>query len=127
RQPPPHRSPMPEPIALRRIRAAYGRFLSALAGLSGLLLLGIMLLVVANTLTRKLFNAPLAGTLELTEVTMPLIVLLPVAFTQMRGGHIHVELVTARVSPGTRRAMLIFAGLASIAFFLVVAWATGRA
>lgn len=102
-------------------RLVYGRVLTTCGLVAGVALVAIMVLVVANTLLRYLFNAPIAGTLEITEGTLPLIVFLSLAMTQYEGGHIKVVLFTRNLPPALQRGLQGLAMLAGAAFF---AWAS---
>lgn len=75
------------------LEAAFGRILHALAVLSGLVLLLMMLGTVADVVMRYVFNAPFRGSLELTEFAMSLIVFLAMAHCGWTGGHIAVDLL----------------------------------
>lgn len=103
----------------------FGRLLTAIAVLAGIALFGVMWLVVLNALSRKLLNAPIAGTLEITEAVMPVVILLPMAFTQMRRGHVRVLLLLDRLGPEVRRALHVFALVVGCVFLAWVSWATG--
>lgn len=104
-----------------RFRADFGRVLTLCGLFAGSLLVAVMLLVVANALLRYLFNAPIAGTLEVTEGALPVIVFLSLAMTQYEGGHIKVVLLTRRFPDRARRSAVVFAMLAGALLF---AWAT---
>lgn len=107
--------------SILRFRAAYGRVLSLCGLFAGTILLAVMVLVVANVLLRYLFNSPIAGTLELTEGALPLIIFLSLAMTQYEGGHIKVVLLTRKFPSNLRRAAVVFAMLTGAVFF---AWAS---
>ncbi|MCG6903263.1 MAG: TRAP transporter small permease [Rhodobacter sp.] len=107
--------------SILRLRAGFGRVLTLCGLVAGLTLLAVMVLVVANALLRYLFNAPIAGTLEVTEGALPIIVFLSLAMTQYEGGHIKVVLLTRKLPEGARRAAVVFAMLAGAALF---AWAS---
>ena len=107
--------------SLMRIRAGFGRVLNLFGLAAGVVLLAVMVLVVTNALLRYMFNTPIAGTLELTEGALPIIVFLSLAMTQYEGGHIKVVLLTRKLPVKARRAAVVFAMLAGAALF---AWAT---
>ncbi len=48
----------------------------------------MMLLTVADVIGRYFFNFPIAGTFELTEVMLSLLVFFSIAYTQIHKGHI---------------------------------------
>ena len=94
-----------------RLYYLYGRCLIALGAISGAIVFCIMWLIDANALMRKFFNAPVPGTLEITEAALVLIIFLGLAVTQHRRGHIRVTLLTRRMSLGARNALFILAML----------------
>ena len=108
-------------IALIRLRL--GRVLQLCGLVAGTALLGVMLLVVANVALRYFFNAPIDGTLEMTEGALPIIVFLSLAMTQFEGGHIKVVLLTRRFPEGVRRILVVIAMLAGVALFAWAAYA----
>lgn len=104
--------------------ALYGRMMGYVALLAGAILFALMFLVCANAFTRKLFNAPITGAMELTEALMPVVILLPMAFTQYRDGHIRATLLVDRVPPVPRRWMRTLMLVVAAAFFYWVTYAT---
>lgn len=102
----------------------YARVVTWFSVLAGAMLFGLMFLICANSLSRKLFNFPIVGTLEITEALMPFVILLPMAFTQMRDGHIRVTLVTDRLPRPVRRILRTVMLLIGALFFAWVAVAT---
>lgn len=101
----------------------YGYLLTGIAVSAGAALFALMFLVDANALTRKLFNWPIVGTQEITEALMPLIILLPLGYTQLMRGHIRVQLLTDRFPHGARRVIYMATLASGCAFFAWVAWA----
>jgi len=81
----------------------------------------MMALIVANTLLRFFLNAPIAGTLEITESLLTMLIFLSVGLTQFEGGHIHVVLLTDRLPSALQRASRILATLLGAVFF---AWSS---
>lgn len=104
--------------------AFYGRMMAHVAMIAGIVLFVLMFLVCANAFARKLFNMPITGAMELTEALMPVVILLPMAFTQYRDGHVRATLIVDRIPTAPRRwvrtAMLAIAA----AFFFWVTYAT---
>ena len=102
--------------SFERLYQAYGRFVLALGMVAGAAVFGIMWLIDANVLMRKLFNEPVTGTLEITEAALVLIIFLGLAYTQRRRGHIRVTLMTRHLPESLRHflyfvVLLIGAGL----------------
>lgn len=102
-----------------RLYRSFGRFLTWLGVLAGLITFAVMWLVVANSLMRKIFNQPIQGTYEITESALVLMVFLALAYTQYQRGHIRVTLVTRHL-PMTLQHWLYVAGLT--VGFLFFAW-----
>lgn len=99
----------------------YAKLLMVLAVIAAFGFFAIMWLIDLNSLSRKVFNAPITGTLEITEATMVIAILMPMAYTQMRGGHIRVTLLTKHLSPRWQRHLYTFTLAVG---FVFCAWAT---
>lgn len=64
---------------------------------SSLFVGAIMFFVTAEVLGRYLFNSPILGHYEITELTMPFIVFLGMGYTQANRGHIRMEFLVLRI------------------------------
>jgi TRAP-type C4-dicarboxylate transport system permease small subunit len=111
-------------MAFRRLYDGYGRLLSLCGLIAGIAAFGLMLLIVANALMRKILNQPIEGTLEIAEAAMPVIVFGAIAFTQLRRGHIRVILVTRHLPSAPRHWLLVATFLTAAGFFAWATWAT---
>ena len=109
--------------SLERLRHLYSHILKTCGLFAGLLTFAVMCLVVANVALRYSVNAPVAGTLELTEGALPLIVLLSLALTQYNGGHIKVVLLTQNLPATPQRILAVLAMLAGALLFGWAAYA----
>lgn len=109
--------------ALLRVRSAYGRLLLLCGWIAGLITFATMCLIVGNVVSRYAVGVPIAGTLELTEGALPLIIFLALALTQHDGGHIRVTLVTDRLPQPVARVLAVIAMLAGVVLFSWAAWA----
>lgn len=107
---------------LVRIRLAYGRLLTCCGWVAAIVTFAVMCLIVTNVILRYGFGTPIAGTLELTEGALPLIIFLSLALTQFHGGHIRVTLLTDRVPPSMARGLGVLAMLAGAVLFAWAAW-----
>lgn len=107
---------------LERIISAISHLL---AGLGAVGLVMMMLHVVADVLSRYIFNAPVVGTLEIvSSYYMVMVVFLPFAATQLRGANIFVSLFTGGLSD---RVIYIIDGVIRLIFaiaILVFVWVT---
>ncbi|MEO4042791.1 TRAP transporter small permease subunit [Hoeflea sp. CAU 1731] len=108
---------------LERLRASYGVVLTQCGLLAGILTFAVMCLVVANALLRFIFNAPIAGTLELTESALPLMIFLSLALTQLKGEHIKVVLLTQHFQAPLQRFVKVIAMLLGALLFAWAAYA----
>lgn len=86
----------------------------------------IIMVIVINVGGRFFFRQPLQGTIELVEILMVLTAYSVLAYTELRRGHIHIELVISRFS---RRAQAIVTSIICFLgaiFFLVMSWQSGE-
>jgi TRAP-type transport system small permease protein len=107
---------------MQRLTAQFERLTRWLHYLSGALLIGLMVLTVVNILGRWLFDTPLPGAVELTEIGMVAIVFMGLAYAQVRGDHIRVDLLYEQLGPRGRRVLGLFAALVSFATVAVLTW-----
>ncbi len=113
-------------LAFQRLYRGYGHLLRAMGVVSALATFAMMALVVANILGRYLFNKPLDGTLEFTELLLVLVIFLSVALTQFDGGHIRVTLLTRRMPKAWAQVLNVLCMLVGAAFFTWCAYAAWR-
>lgn len=110
------------------LRRAVERLATAMLLLGGMGMLAAMFLGTADVVGTQFVGWPVPGTLELTESMMVLIVFGALAYTQIRRGHIRVELLYARVGPRARAAMDALGHVAALLFFGLLLWqAVGEA
>lgn len=92
----------------------------AASGIIGLALVGI---VAYGVLLRYVFRMPTAYALELPEVLFIAGIALCLAYTQMKGGHVRIEVLTSRMPNKLQGVVGIFAFLVMLAYCVIVAWA----
>ena len=78
---------------------ALERLSRGIALLGGMLLVGVMLMTVISVLGRYLFNAPIPGDYEITELACAVAVFAFFPHCHARGGNIVVEFFTRKMSP----------------------------
>jgi TRAP-type transport system small permease protein len=103
------------------------RFIYYLGIFSGIVLLAILALMSAEVVFRYAFNKPILGTVEISSYLLVIFCFTGMAFTQSQKGHISLELVTQRLSPGTNRVLRVVTLLLSLAVFAVITWQTSVA
>jgi TRAP-type C4-dicarboxylate transport system permease small subunit len=109
--------------SFQNLYRAYGILLRGFGWIATVATFAMMLLVVANILGRYLINKPVAGTLEITESLLVLIIFLSLGLTQYDGGHIRVTLLTRRLPPAHARIATVLSMLIGAAFFAWCAYA----
>ena len=66
---------------------------------AGMLFFLVMVTITAlDVALRYFFSRPLSGTIELTEFFMVIVFFSSVAYTQWTGGHIFMDVITAKLS-----------------------------
>ncbi len=96
----------------------------ALGILGGIWLCALVLLSTTDVLLRTLFNSPILGTVEITELSMVFIAVAFIAYTQKMKGHIAVEIFTERMSK-TWQAVISFIGnLLELCLSFLILWRT---
>lgn len=105
-----------------RALAVLDRAARALAYAAGVLLILLALLTVADVLLRWLWNAPIYGTQDLSEMGLVLVVFGAVAYCGRAGGHVAVDLFVGFLGRRARRASELLVRLASVAIFAVLSW-----
>lgn len=85
-------------------------------------LLLMMFLTVGDVAGRYLFNKPISGTFELTNFGLALVVFLALGYTQIRKGHISVDVLVSRFSPRAQAVIDSITYLFSLGLFSLVAW-----
>lgn len=92
-----------------------------LAGSVALILLA-MLFVCAEVTMRYVFNSPIEGHLEGSELLLPLIVFLAISYTQRTHGHVGMDLVLDMLSPRIRNAAMMLALVVSVLISALLCW-----
>ena len=105
------------------IGAALERLARIVAIAGGMLLIGVVLMTVTSVLGRYLFNAPIPGDYELTELACGIAVFAFFPYCQARSGNIVVEFFTGRLPTRHKTAL---GTLHSIAFTAVAGLITWR-
>lgn len=77
---------------------------------AAIVIMGLMLIMVADVIGRKVFNSPLSGTTEIAEMTLVGVVYLSISHVQRNGGHIKIDLF-ADYLPATIRSIFDIVGL----------------
>ena len=86
------------------------------------LLFLLMIAGSADVLGRYLFNAPINGTMERGQLLLALIVFLSWGYTQVKKGHVSVELFISHFPPRLRLITNLFTTLVTLVLFVIIVW-----
>ena len=95
------------------------RFLAYAAGAA---LLWLMLLTVVAVVMRYVFNAPILGAQDISELSLAVVVFLGIPYCGWTGGHVAVDLISTVVGEHRLRYTDTLMRLLGAALFAVVAW-----
>jgi TRAP-type C4-dicarboxylate transport system permease small subunit len=95
-----------------------------LTAIGAICLAAMGLLTVADVAGRYLLNRPLAGTLELSEFALALLVFLGLGATGWRGSQVVVDIALERFPPRLRAVSDAFNALLGTGFWTLIAWRT---
>lgn len=90
--------------------------------ISGIALLFIMFLTVADVCLRNLFQKPIVGTFEIVGLGGAIIIGFAIPITSFMRGHIFVDFFIQQFSKGTQAAFNIVTRLMGITIFILIAW-----
>jgi TRAP-type C4-dicarboxylate transport system permease small subunit len=107
-------------MKLTRALAGIERFLNDYV--AGSILVAMMFLVCCDVVGRYVLNRPIQGTMEITSFLMVAIVYFSLARTQAIKGHIHIDILTMRLSPRTRLRLALLSNLLGIVLLGLICW-----
>ncbi|MBV1789981.1 TRAP transporter small permease [Marinobacterium sp. D7] len=93
-----------------------------LSGTAALIMLLMMLLTLVDVLGRYLFDAPVTGAFEVTELMLASVIFLGLPLVTAEGGHIVVDILDSALGPRLRLVQQWTVGLINIAAFAVLSW-----
>ena len=87
-----------------------------------LVLMAMVGITCIDVIGRYIFNAPLPGAYEVTQLQMTVLIFLGLPLVTLRDAHVKIDFLNARLSPGARRVQRLVVGLATAAVLAVLAW-----
>ena len=108
-------------LKMKNAKTLIASFTHVLKWLSGVSVIGMMLLVCANVVSRA-FGHPIEGTYELVEISLLFVVSLSLAYGQTSKSHTAVELLTSRLSARLQNILATITSLVTLLIFLVISW-----
>lgn len=89
----------------------------------GLVFLALMMfLTAADVIGRYVFNKPLTGALELTEFMMAVVVAFGLSYTQVKKGHVSVDVVTSKLPQRAKAVINSITCLLFLCLFALISW-----
>ncbi len=85
-----------------------------------LLIIPLMLMTTSDVISRSFFNKPIAGSFELSEYLLAVIILLAAAYTQQVKGHVWVDFFTVKFSQPVQNVFRVATDLASLFIIAVL-------
>lgn len=92
----------------------------ALAG--GAVLLALALMTTWSAISAFLFNAPVSGDFELTELGVAIAAFAFLPYCQLTGANVSADIFTARAGPRTVALLGLLASLIALGFSAVLLW-----
>jgi len=86
------------------------------------LILAMMLLIVIDVLLRYAFTRPIAGSVEIVELMLVVVVFLGIAFTGSQKGHVALDLVVNRLPERIRAFVYSTTCALSLVTFSLIVW-----
>ncbi|MBU9721065.1 MULTISPECIES: TRAP transporter small permease [Bacillaceae] len=80
------------------------------------------MLVIANVLSRRLFNMPIQGTHDLILFLTPVIISLSIAYCAVKDGHISISIFMDRLSKRVQKIIDTIIGIISAIFLFLITW-----
>ncbi len=106
----------------RQAQRIWRAFLNGLSVAAVLVLLAMMLLTSADVIARYLFNRPISGAFELTEIFLATLVFLAMPLTTATDGHIRADLLPIRTGSALSVALGFLAMIIVAGIFSAMAW-----
>jgi TRAP-type C4-dicarboxylate transport system permease small subunit len=111
---------MPIKTALQNTEKGIRFIENALVYLCGIIFMLLMFLGTVDVIGRTIFNKPITGTYEISEIMMGAIVLLGWAYTQRQGEHVAVDLVYAKFPAKMKTIVSIVMTIIILALFVII-------
>ena len=89
-----------------------------------IVLILLMSITVIDVLIRTFFNETILGIVELTEMMMPVIGFLGIAWCALQGGHVAVDILVSSLSEGKQKIFDIFNYLLAAGVTFLIGWHT---
>jgi TRAP-type C4-dicarboxylate transport system permease small subunit len=89
---------------------------------AGLMLLGMMFIGAGDVVGRYLFNRPITGAMEISQLLMGGSIFLALAYTHAEKAHVSVDIVFTRYPPRVRAILTSIMMFISFVLFALITW-----
>jgi len=97
-------------------------FLNSILNFIGGIFLVAMILLTCGNIFFRIVWAPVPGTYELMGLFGAIVTAFALGQTQLRKGHVAVDVLVNTFSAKTKKALTVAGNLISMAFFIIVTW-----
>lgn len=105
------------------MKANLGKKLDLVLGsVAGLVLITMMLVTASDVFARYLFNTPIRGAFELTEILLVLLIYAGLPLVSRREAHVVVDLFESWMSVGVKKVLRVVSNLLCLAALCGMSW-----
>ena len=109
---------------MKKIDWILEKSISVVAGLGMSVVLLMMFLTSGDSLSRTFFNHSVAGAHELAEFMMVTLAFLAVGYTELKKGHVFIDVFTSKLSEKAQRIFESITSFLSLAIYSLITWQT---
>ncbi len=95
-------------------------FINWLSIVGMVIFVAMVCLTFLDVILRYIFNRPFAGSIEITELMMVIVVFTGISVTQLEKAHVTVDIITSKLKSGPKLVMSGFSNILSIAILVVI-------
>ncbi len=107
---------------LIRVGTFFEQAISALAVLSGILVVFIMITITLDVVSRSIINRPIVWAIEVSEICLIGITFLGAAWVLRREAHVKMDILLVRFSPTAQVLLNTITSMIGIIICFVLAW-----
>ncbi len=107
---------------LEKAGAVFDRIIDSFAGMSGVILIGIMFTISYEVIMRYFFRKAPTWAIEVTEYGLFLLAFLGAAWLLKMGRHVRVDVVVNMLSPQTERLFNVATSILGAVICLAITW-----
>ncbi|MBN1629457.1 MAG: TRAP transporter small permease [Thermoleophilia bacterium] len=110
-------------IFAARLRKYLSVFFDAISWIGGLALLAIMVVTVANVITR-IWGAPISGVVEISSLLFVLVVAFGLGCATLAGEHVEINILTKKLPERVQKPLAVIITAVGLATWILIAWRT---